>query len=76
MEQRVRNGREDIHVHIKNECDRSTTVKTDFGKPKSHMGDCLYHSNWKGEVEKAIREWLRMEEPYSYRHGILMLMAR
>jgi len=70
------NGRMDIHVQIKNKCDRSTIVKTDFGKPKGHMGVCRFHSNWEGEVEKAIREWLQMEEPNFYRHGILLLVAR
>jgi len=40
------------------------------------MGDCQFHSNWKGEVEKAIREWLRMEKPCFYRHGISILVAR
>jgi hypothetical protein len=47
-----------------------------FRKPKGHMGVCRFHSNWQGEVEKAIREWLQMEEPYFYRHGILLLVAR
>jgi hypothetical protein len=66
----------DIHVHIKSECGCSTIVKTDFGKPKSHVEDCRFHNNWGGEMEKAIREWLRKQEPYFYCHGILKLVAR
>jgi hypothetical protein len=43
-------------------------------KSQQHLGGRRFHNN--EEVEMAVGEWLRMQEPDFYRDGIFKLVPR
>jgi hypothetical protein len=45
-----------------------------FGPLKQHFGGRRFHNN--EEVEMALRDLLRMQEPYFYRDGIFKVVPK
>jgi hypothetical protein len=69
----IENGRRNIHVDDRT--GRSSTSRknvTDFSETDDSLGICCrFHIN--ETVEMAVREWLRLQEPYLYRVEFLKI---